>query len=106
MLGNMHHLKNDDSPTWILTDIGNKVRYIEIIKFYKHLGPSLSNCLPGFHAIIRLEDTNDADDDNEDIQYQHWIDDDIPNFNNDNEDIQYQHWIDDDIPNFNNDNED
>ncbi|GFX19802.1 uncharacterized protein TNCV_1433631 [Trichonephila clavipes] len=33
------------------------------------------------------EDTKDADEDNEDIQYQHWIDDEILNFNDDdNED--------------------
>ncbi|GFY58233.1 uncharacterized protein TNIN_74431 [Trichonephila inaurata madagascariensis] len=28
-------------------------------------------------------DTKDADEDNEDIQYQHWIDDEISNFNDD-----------------------
>ncbi|GFY41444.1 uncharacterized protein TNIN_77481 [Trichonephila inaurata madagascariensis] len=33
------------------------------------------------------EDTRDADEDNKDIQYQHWTDDEILNFNdNDNED--------------------
>lgn len=33
------------------------------------------------------KETNDADDDNEDIQYQHWIDDELSNFNDDdNED--------------------
>lgn len=51
MLGNMHHLKNDDSHVWILTGTGNKVRYIDITEIYKHLGPTLSRCLPGFHAI-------------------------------------------------------
>ncbi|GFW97905.1 uncharacterized protein TNCV_1426681 [Trichonephila clavipes] len=30
-------------------------------------------------------DTKDADEDNEDIQYQHWIDDELSIFNDDNE---------------------
>ncbi|GFW15428.1 uncharacterized protein TNCV_3741321 [Trichonephila clavipes] len=51
MLGNMRHLKNEDSHVWILTLIGNRVRYIDITKVYEHLGYSLSRCLPGFHAI-------------------------------------------------------
>ncbi|GFW37608.1 uncharacterized protein TNCV_4028041 [Trichonephila clavipes] len=51
MLGNMHHLKNEDSHVWILIGTGNRVRYIDITKDYEHLGYSLSRCLPGFHAI-------------------------------------------------------
>ncbi|GFS32521.1 hypothetical protein TNIN_356661 [Trichonephila inaurata madagascariensis] len=38
-----------------------------------------------FKIPIIGKNTKDADDDNEDIQYQHWIDDEISNFN-DNED--------------------
>ncbi|GFY60304.1 hypothetical protein TNIN_374611 [Trichonephila inaurata madagascariensis] len=37
--------------------------------------------------IIFKEDTKDADEDNKDLQYQHWINDEILNFNDDdNED--------------------
>lgn len=51
MLGNMHHLKNDDSHVWILTGTGNNQRYVDISSIYKQLGPSLCRSLPGFHAI-------------------------------------------------------
>ncbi|KAG8179171.1 hypothetical protein JTE90_024375 [Oedothorax gibbosus] len=49
MLGNMRHLKH--SHVWMLIGVGNKVRYVDITTVYEHLGPSLSRCLPGFHAI-------------------------------------------------------
>lgn len=37
--------------------------------------------------FLTENETNDSNDDNEDIQYQHWIDDELSNFNDDdNED--------------------
>lgn len=41
MLGNMHHLKNDSSHVWILNSTENKLRFVDISKFYEMLGPSL-----------------------------------------------------------------
>ncbi|KAG8177889.1 hypothetical protein JTE90_001720 [Oedothorax gibbosus] len=51
MLGNMRHLKHSESHVWMLIGVGNKVRYVDITTVYEQLGPSLSRCLPGFHAI-------------------------------------------------------
>lgn len=51
MLGNMHHMKHDNSHVWILTGVGNKQRYVDITKIYEHLGSTLCRSLPGFHAF-------------------------------------------------------
>lgn len=51
LLGNMHHLKHENSHVWILTGLGNKQRYVDVTAIYKHLGSSLCRSLPGFHAF-------------------------------------------------------
>lgn len=51
MLGNMHHLENENSHVWILTGTGNKLRYVDVTKIYEQLGASLCRSLPGFHAF-------------------------------------------------------
>jgi len=51
MLGNMHHMKHNNSHIWILTGVGNKQRYVDIAKIYEYLGSSVCRSLPGFHAV-------------------------------------------------------
>ncbi|GFX70268.1 uncharacterized protein TNCV_4617051 [Trichonephila clavipes] len=120
MLGNMRHLKNEDSHVWILIGIGNRMlpdfNYSSILIWFltsikssiermlEALIPENNGCalednpyhfnwFDGDQLLVfvseSLQDeseaeTKDADEDNENIQYQHWIDDEISNYNDKN----------------------
>ncbi|GFT49910.1 uncharacterized protein TNCV_4175491 [Trichonephila clavipes] len=93
MLGNMRHLKNDEYHEWVLTDMGNKTGKYNgwTLEDNQHFNWFDGDQLPAFVSESfqdELEEyTKDVDEDNEDVQYHHWIDDEILNFNDgDNED--------------------
>lgn len=50
--GLVHHLKNYDSHVWMLTSIGNNVRYIDVTTVCEHLGPTLNRCLSGYQSNL------------------------------------------------------
>ncbi|GFW16547.1 hypothetical protein TNCV_2351711 [Trichonephila clavipes] len=137
MLGNMRHLKNEDSHVWILTGIGNREAFMKFgdpdlfrdLELEKNVFNKIQKFIcevynvPGMIEVdaARLQlfintymvsdvneefiqknvknfdasnlppckkvDTKNADEDNEDIQYQHLIDNELSIFNDDdNED--------------------